>query len=939
MKKNIPFCIALFLSFAFTNANAYDLTVAKDGSGDYTTVQAAINASPNGLTSPYFIYIKNGTYNEVITIPSNKTFIYLVGQSVANTILTYNNGASTSNGSGGTLGTSGSGSITINANNFTAENITFQNTFGDGSQAVAVIINADMAAFKNCRFMGNQDTLYTKGSGNPRAYFKNCYIDGNIDFIFGNAIALFDSCTVYAKTRTTAGSSFMTAASTPAGQAYGYVFRNCIFPANTGGTQYYLGRPWENETGEVPLANNKVVYLNGKFGGGLIIPAGWTIWDAGTDTSLIYDGEYQSENMDGTLEDVSQRVTWSYQLSPTDAANYTTANILGSWNPCAITATFCNDSARDIAVSNFRGTKGAAVSTLNWNISWAMNGIQYQLYRSSNDTTFSKIGEVDAVNDTSVNFQLTDAVPPAGSVYYYYVVASLPGTNPDTTSVVSISSAPTITVTGTLGSFAQAIGTPSAVQTYILTGVNLVDNVTITPPIGFEVSSDGVTWYDAYNSDPPLVLTPVNGSISDTISVRLNAILLLTYSGNITNTTTGTGANSVNIPVSGTTSYQLNVSNILQQWPLDINNTDSAGVRFPSIIASTSSFNKLYTSNGTTVPAAPAYSAAFGQAFGASANGDGTWSTAVGGPGGTLNRTFYEQFTVTDQSGSGVLRIDSLLFNTDFYNTNSGTKLAIAYSQSGFTSDSTDLPTASFITPIAVNKTTSSTVDTYALAFNGADGLVIDQDTFTFRLYYAVSSSSAGRYALLKNVIVKGDDGPVIVPVTLVSFNALPNNNSVEVKWQTTNEINSKNFTIERSSNGTDFTAIGTVTANDNTGVNNYSFNDNDPLVGTSYYRLLINDKDGHYKTSQVDAINRSTAGLVSVYPDPAKDFINIEYPVLLQTCVAKLTSAEGKLLGNISLPKGSSETVANISNLSAGVYFISINDGNNEKTLMFVKQ
>jgi pectin methylesterase-like acyl-CoA thioesterase len=192
-----------------------------------------------------------------------KRFSSYTGESVAGVFVYYDDPATV-------LGTQNSASFTINANDFTAVNITFANTFNydsanaagqTGLQAVAVVINADRAAFKNCRFLGNQDTLYTKGSGTPRHYFKNCYIDGIIDFIFGSSAAIFDSCVIHAKARTSSGSSYITAANTPAGQTYGYVFRDCKFPGNSGTTTYYLGRPWQNSTGSSPLAENKVVYI------------------------------------------------------------------------------------------------------------------------------------------------------------------------------------------------------------------------------------------------------------------------------------------------------------------------------------------------------------------------------------------------------------------------------------------------------------------------------------------------------------------------------------------------------------------------------------------------------------------------------------------------------------------------------------------------------
>jgi pectin methylesterase-like acyl-CoA thioesterase len=237
MKRILPqfkvFFVVLVCSFSSIVAFGYDAVVAKDGTGDYTTVQAALNGAPTGRTMPWVIFIKNGIYYEKDTVPSNKPFMQLIGESVSGTIITFDAGASVNKpGGGGTYGTLGSATFSINATDFSAMNITFANSYGDGTQAVAVAASADRATFCNCRFLGNQDTLYTRGSGTPKQYFRNCYIDGNVDFIFGNAIAVFDSCVIYAKTRTNAGSSYITAANTPQGQAYGYVFRNCLLPAN-----------------------------------------------------------------------------------------------------------------------------------------------------------------------------------------------------------------------------------------------------------------------------------------------------------------------------------------------------------------------------------------------------------------------------------------------------------------------------------------------------------------------------------------------------------------------------------------------------------------------------------------------------------------------------------------------------------------------------------
>src|SRR5258707_8181142 len=133
--KTLTLFIILFGAVQKLSAQ-YDLTVAKDGHGKYTTVQAAINAAPTGRTTPYRIFIKNGKYKEKINIRSTKPFIQLIGESVAKTILTYNDGASTLLPGGGTVGTFNSASVIVNANDFAATNISFENSFGDGSQAV-----------------------------------------------------------------------------------------------------------------------------------------------------------------------------------------------------------------------------------------------------------------------------------------------------------------------------------------------------------------------------------------------------------------------------------------------------------------------------------------------------------------------------------------------------------------------------------------------------------------------------------------------------------------------------------------------------------------------------------------------------------------------------------------------------------------------------------
>ncbi|MCB2379876.1 T9SS type A sorting domain-containing protein [Hymenobacter sp. BT635] len=762
---------ALILSSA-AQAQTYDAIVAKDGSGTFRTVQAAVDAAPTGRTIAYTIYIKNGKYKEKINVPANKPFLQFIGQSVANTILTFDDFSGKPMPGGGTYGTSNSASVTINAPDFSALNLTFENTTGDAPQALAINVNADRAVFKNCRFLGGQDTVLANGNG-LRQYFRDCYIDGTVDFIFGSSRAVFERCIVYAKTRQDGLSgSYITAANTQPGQAFGYVFRSCTIPANRGTTSYVLGRPWQNSTGSSPLAENKVVWLKTTMATGIIKPEGWQVWDAGTNTALITYAEYNSRKFDGRPINVSQRAPWSKQYTAADTAQYTVANLFGTWDPCAVAPGVCTRFTPDIAVTNLRATKGATTATFTWNMAWAVNQATFEVFRSTTRKgTYAKVGtDIVAPNDTTYNFQASDALPAAGGAYYYYIRASKAGLATQITDTLEVSRVPTIGTTGSLGTFAQYANGPSAARTYLLTGENLTVNVTVTPPAGYEISPNGGTnWY---TPTTPLVLTATNNAIPNTtISVRLNAAAAGTYAGNITHSSTG--AATVAVPVSGTkVNTTAPVSERLQMWSLRVSAQDSAAVRSPRVAASTPTLRRLYVSNGTTVATVPAYSARYGQAFGASTNGDGSWGTAapVAGPGGNLNRRFYEQFTITATGGPA--RIDSVLLWSAFFNTNSNTRLAVVYSRTGFTTaDSTDVSggmgpagalnstaNGAFATPIVLNNQNTGTNQNYRLALAGASGVPLAAgQTLTIRMYWSCGSGSSGRYGLLRDVQVKGE--------------------------------------------------------------------------------------------------------------------------------------------------------------------------------------
>ncbi len=291
--------------------------VAKDGTGDFKTVQEAMNAVPDFRRNQTVIFIKNGVYKEKLVLSNTKTNIRLIGESKEGVVLTFDDYASKRNRFGEEIGTTGSASFFIHGDGFTAENITFENSAGPVGQAVAVRVAADRVQFINCQFLGFQDTLYTWGYGAAsRQYYKNCYIEGTVDFIFGSSTALFDSCHIFGK-----GRGYLTAASTPDSTEYGYVFRNCKIEGNGSAGSFYLGRPWR------PYA--KTVFINCEMSD-IIKPEAWHNWGKPDAEKTTLYAEY---NTIGKGAMPSQRVKWSHQLTSEQVGRYTLDNIFRGWHP------------------------------------------------------------------------------------------------------------------------------------------------------------------------------------------------------------------------------------------------------------------------------------------------------------------------------------------------------------------------------------------------------------------------------------------------------------------------------------------------------------------------------------------------------------------------------------------------------------------------------
>ncbi len=294
--------------------------VAQNGTGDYTTVQAAFNAVPDGYTGRWTIFVKRGVYYEKILLAASKVNVVLIGEERDSTILTYDDYSGRIRDSV-VIGTSTSYSVAIDGADFIASNITFRNT-ATQAQAVALRVNGDRATFYDCNLLGYQDTYYTwGGSGTVRTYHKNCYIQGSVDFIFGRNIVLFDACRI----NVNRNGGTITAAATDLPAKFGYVFKNCTISNDSIGfdgnpiTTFYLGRPWQSAPRTVFMGCYEPARLNA---------AGWLSWNV---PPALY-AEYQCS---GPGYQPSLRVPWSSQLPDSVAARYTMQNIfaMDSYEP------------------------------------------------------------------------------------------------------------------------------------------------------------------------------------------------------------------------------------------------------------------------------------------------------------------------------------------------------------------------------------------------------------------------------------------------------------------------------------------------------------------------------------------------------------------------------------------------------------------------------
>jgi pectinesterase len=294
-----------------------ELVVAADGSAKYRTIQEAVMAVPAGTAdSPVIIRIKPGTYKELVYVQREKRFFHFVGEDAAKTVITYDLNANLKGLDGKPIGTFRTPTVQIDADDFTAENVTFENSAGPVGQALAVRVDGDRVVFRNCRFLGWQDTIFINRG---RHYFENCYIAGHVDFIFGGATAFFERCHIHALR-----DGYLTAASTPDNAPYGFVFRRCHVSSEKPAVKVYLGRPWR--------AYSAVTFIETEMSLA-VRPEGWHNWNFPEREKTVRYAEYGST---GPGANPAARVAWARRLTKSDVKNITPEKVLAGadgWNP------------------------------------------------------------------------------------------------------------------------------------------------------------------------------------------------------------------------------------------------------------------------------------------------------------------------------------------------------------------------------------------------------------------------------------------------------------------------------------------------------------------------------------------------------------------------------------------------------------------------------
>lgn len=314
MRKVLGLLLLLsVVSAAWAQERQDTIVVSRDGTGNFRTLQEAIESARAFMDYTVTIYVKNGVYKEKVIVPSWVENIDIIGEDRDKTIITYDDHANINK-----MGTFRTYTVKVEGSDITFKNLTIENNAAQLGQAVALHTEGDRLKFINCRILGNQDTIYT-GAKFTRLYFKDCYIDGTTDFIFGPSTALFEDCIIRSKRN-----SYVTAASTPKEAKYGYVFKHCKLTAEPGVDKVYLGRPWR------PYAYT--LFIECELGKHIVL-AGWHNWGKQSNEETARYMEYKNT---GEGANTSERVAWSKQLTKKEAEAVTVDAIFrtqSDWNP------------------------------------------------------------------------------------------------------------------------------------------------------------------------------------------------------------------------------------------------------------------------------------------------------------------------------------------------------------------------------------------------------------------------------------------------------------------------------------------------------------------------------------------------------------------------------------------------------------------------------
>ena len=306
--KNLLFCLLLIAHFfpTFAQEKEYDIVVDRNGRGNFPTVQEAIESilafDPEGTVT---VFVRNGFYKEKLVLPTYVCKVHIIGESRDKTVITYDDHANINK-----MGTFRTYTFLIRGNDITLENLTIENVAEPLGQAVALHLEGDRVIVRNCRIVGNQDTIYA-GRENCRHYFENCHIEGTTDFIFGPSTCWFENCRILCKRN-----SYITAASTPQNVAFGYIFNHCQVDAIDGITEIYLGRPWR--------PYGMTLFMNCQLPKE-IRPTGWHNWGK---TENEATARYMEYNNSGWGAKTGERVKWAKQLTAREVAVYTLENVM-----------------------------------------------------------------------------------------------------------------------------------------------------------------------------------------------------------------------------------------------------------------------------------------------------------------------------------------------------------------------------------------------------------------------------------------------------------------------------------------------------------------------------------------------------------------------------------------------------------------------------------